>query len=61
MLLSDDGEARLSLESESMGMPMVVITMSNGGGFSSLFTTPEGALEIAEDIKKFVEEMINEN
>lgn len=62
MLLSDDGEARLTLENgtQSMGLPTIVITMSNGGGFSSLWTNPEDALEIAEKIKNFVVKENNE-
>lgn len=54
----DDGEAKLSADynSEDFGDDVIVLTMSNGGGFSSLYCTTKDAKDFVVKLIKFLDQ-----
>lgn len=52
----DDGEAKLSIDhdTEFFDKNIVIITMSNGGGFASLYCTIKDLQDFMYETKKFL-------
>lgn len=52
-----DGEADLTIDdgSDLLGKDTLIITMSNGGGFASLYITNEQWIKLVSEVKALIE------
>lgn len=58
-LTLDDGEATLSVDYDDdvFGKDIIVLTMSNGGGFASLYCSKEDLKKFISNTKRFLDKI----
>lgn len=54
-ILADDGEARITIDYDPQNVgDVVILTVSNGGGFSSVYCNEDDAKRIIENLNLFL-------